>query len=272
MTFAPPTLLEVRSYLKGLDADLDNSEVGIVGGPSHIRQGTSYHLGADQLIMSKNPYSARTSRDRAGLSNAASALDIDDDLNDLRALSIWLVNQCRAGAIDTFDIREIIYSPDGVNVYRWDRERGQNSAPIPDADLSHRNHTHVSYYRDSEFRSKVGLYQRFYEGDDEMEQTDTLAVGNNTNFPHRTLGHAWADVANLRDWWIGSGVAFPPDPAGYPKPGSPADLVARLPEVIAQNSGTVDVAALAQALVPLLLPHLKAVVREELDNTRLGEL
>ena len=41
MTFAPPTILAVRALLKGEDQDLDNNELGIVGGPSHISSGTS---------------------------------------------------------------------------------------------------------------------------------------------------------------------------------------------------------------------------------------
>lgn len=167
MTYAPQPLKDVRSFLKLEDTDLTDNEVGIVGSPSHIQTGTSYHLGGDELIMSKNPYSARTARDKAGLAdpeiaNAASAIDIDDDLDELRALSVWLVEQCRAAAPDTLDIREIIYSPDGVLVLQWDRERGATSPPQPHSDLSHRQHTHISYYRDSARRSKLGPFQRFY--------------------------------------------------------------------------------------------------------------
>lgn len=167
MTYAPASIIEVRTFLKGEDADLDNVELGIVGGPSHILTGTSYHLGADQLKMSKNPYSARTARDRNGLANpatrdAACALDIDDDLDELRPLSIWLVNQCRAQALDTLDIREIIYSPNGVDVYTWDREQGVTSLPQKRGNSSHRTHTHISWYRDSVLRPKVGPFKRFY--------------------------------------------------------------------------------------------------------------
>ena len=167
MTYAPATLLEVRAFLKGKDADLQNAELGITGGPSHVLTGTSYHLGGDQLKMGKNPYSARTRRDLAGLadpeiSNAACALDIDDDLDDLRVLSTWLVNECRAGAADTLDIREIIYSPDGITVWTWDREQGRTSLPQRRGDSSHRTHTHISFYRDSTRRPKVGLFRRFY--------------------------------------------------------------------------------------------------------------
>lgn len=167
---------EVRAFLKGEDADLDDVELGIVGGPSHIRTGTSYHLGADQLIMSKNPYSVRTPRDRAGLSNASSGLDIDDDLDEMRELCVWLVAECRANAPDTQDIREIIYSPDGVQVLQWDRERGITSLPRPHSDLSHRGHGHISWYRDSEFRDKVAVFRRFYAEREEMTPAQFVAL------------------------------------------------------------------------------------------------
>lgn len=222
MTFAPASIKQVRAFLKGEDPDLSDVELGIVGGPSHIRTGTSYHLGRDQLIMSKNPYSARTGRDRAGLSNAASALDIDDDLDELRQLSVWLVEQCRANAPDTRDVREIIYSPDGVRVLRWDRERGVSSAPISDSDLSHRTHTHISWYRDSEHRDKTAVFRRFFEEGNDVElikqiQTALKAAGHDPGEIDGIWGprtHA-AFVAALR-----SGVG-PPGPAGPPGPQGP---------------------------------------------------
>jgi hypothetical protein len=267
MTFAPDSIKAVRAYLKGQDPDLSDTELGIVGGPSHVTQGTSYHLGRDDLIMSKNPYSARTARDLAGLSNAASALDIDDDLDELRTLSVWLVAACRRGEPDTRDIREIIYSPDGIDVWRWDRERGQNSLPIPDSDFSHRNHSHISWYRDSEFSDRVAVFRRFFEGDnDDMELTDTLQTKN--NFPGRNVDNALADSVNLRDWMIGSGVAYPPEPNGYPKPGSPGDNLARLPQLLENVTATVDIAALAAALAPMI----RDIVRQELDSTGLRNI
>lgn len=169
MTIASPALLEARAVIKSEDADLSNDEVGISGGPSHVATGTSYHLGKDQLKMSRNPYSARTARDKAGLANPAtanfaSALDIDDDLDELRELSDWLVAECRRPHPhpDTLDIREIIYSPDRVNVWTWDREKGQTSAPEKRGDSSHRTHTHVSWYRDAGLRDKAGIFRRFF--------------------------------------------------------------------------------------------------------------
>lgn len=251
MTFAPPTLLAARNYLKGQDPDLDNAEVGIVGGPGHVVQGTSYHLGKDQLILSKNPYSVRTARDRAGLSNAASALDIDDDLDELRALSLWLVEQCRAGAPDTLDIREIIFSPDGVNVYRWDRERGQTSLPVPDNDLSHRTHSHVSYYRDSEFRDKVGLYKRFFEGGT-MTQPNRFEVNSD---------QYWWETIREQDpiKGISQGDGSQPPIANLPLQRAKR-IENKLDQLLAKPPGAVD---------PELI---RAIVRQELDKTRLGEL
>jgi len=247
MTFAPASIRAVRALLKGQDADLDDDELGIVGGPSHVATGTSYHLGADQLIMAKNPYSARTARDRAGLSDAASALDIDDDLDELRTLSVWLVGQCRAGAGDTLDIREVIYSPDGVAVYRWDRERGVSSSPAPDSDLSHRTHTHVSWYRDSEFRDKTAAFKRFFEGDD-MDWSDNLTAGKDAGgatYPARD----WLIGANWRatDAWLNTEA-----------------IKAKLAELTAPAPAPVDPAALRAALLdPQVLAAIAKAVNDD---------
>lgn len=255
MTFAPATILAARAYLKGRDSDLSDPELGIVGGPSHVATGTSYHLGADQLKPSRNPYSARAFRDRNGLSNAASALDIDDDLNELRALSVWLVEECRRGASDTLDVREIIYSPNGFNVLRWDRERGQGSAPFPDNDLSHRTHTHISWYRDSEFRDKVGMFRRFFE-----------------------TGGAMADIRqddwdNLRWRQYDVEVAMNDVATGGPAAGQPLQqpralkrIEAKLDQLSAPQPVPVDIAALVAALTPVI----RKIVRDELDATKLG--
>lgn len=249
MTYAPATILAVRAFLKGEDPDLIDPELGIVGGPSHVATGTSYHLGRDQLILSKNPYSARTARDKAGLSNAASAIDIDDDLDELRPMSAWMVAQCQAGAPDAADIREIIFSPNGVNVYRWDRERGQTSLPVPDSDLSHRSHTHVSYYRDSEFRDKVGLYQRYFEGEDMATRYEI----NSDQY--------WWETARDQDPIKGITLG---DGSNISVPNLPLQRFKRiedkLDQLLAKPPGAVD---------PELI---RAIVRQELDKTGLGEL
>lgn len=167
MTFAPDTLRAARSLLiDNLDihptgsypADLDPAEVGIVGDTAHAAKGTSYHLGKDQLTSTA--YSRKTARDRAGLSNSASAVDVGEfrvttakGTFTQRDLAMWSVDQCQVNAPDTRDIREIIYSPDGKRVLRYDRERGYASEPREgEADDSHLFHDHYSQYRDAEGR------------------------------------------------------------------------------------------------------------------------
>ncbi|MCZ7379489.1 hypothetical protein [Micromonospora sp. WMMC250] len=161
MTRAPANLLAVRSLLlthldnaPGPD-DLDPAEVGIVGDSAH-RGG--YHCGSDRVVA--NDYSVVESpRDRAGLTLDAAALDVGQfdvrsggRTNTLRSFSIWCVAQCAANAADTRDIREIIYSPDGSTVKRWDRLGKRTSG-----DSSHRWHTHFSFFRDA---IKAGRDQR----------------------------------------------------------------------------------------------------------------
>lgn len=180
MTYAPQTYKDARAYLihefdlhplsGGYAADLDPAEVGIVGSAAHARTGTSYHLGKDQLKMGKDPYSARLTRDRRGLTNGASAIDIgkfskryaNGHTINLPHLSAWLVKQCQAGAKDAVWIREIIYTTDGETVLRYDNARGRTSAPhTGEADDSHLFHTHVSGYRDCEKVDKTAIFRRY---------------------------------------------------------------------------------------------------------------
>ncbi|MBX7266041.1 hypothetical protein KIF24_08405 [Micromonospora sp. Llam7] len=156
MTRAPANLLAVRSLLiehlnrdpdRVRDEDLEPNEVGIVGDANH-RGG--YHCGSDRIVT--NDYSVvESSRDRNGLTLDAAALDVGlfrvtsgGRNHNLSTFSTWCVAQCVANAPDTRDIREIIYSPDGNVVRRWDR-LGRRST----GDRSHLWHTHFSFFRDS---------------------------------------------------------------------------------------------------------------------------
>ena len=175
MTIAKPKLLEARRLLiqhldihpgQDVAADLDPAEVGINGGPAHVREGTSYHLGKDQLILSRRPYSVVESpRDQRGLDNYSSAIDIGEfqvttskGTYNLAHFSAWLVNLCRRSGADTADIREVIYSLDGRSVHRWDALGKRTSGGG-----SHRFHTHVSGYRDSDGSCMVRLVTRYLQ-------------------------------------------------------------------------------------------------------------
>ena len=170
MTRAPANLLAVRSLLlehlnvdsdRSRDVDLEANEVGIVGDANH-RGG--YHCGSDRVVA--NDYSVVESpRDRNGLTLDAAALDVGmfrvssgGRTHNLFTFSTWCVAQCVANAPDTRDIREIIYSPDGNVVRRWDR-LGRRST----GDRSHLWHTHFSFFRDSikANRDQRPLFRRY---------------------------------------------------------------------------------------------------------------
>ncbi|MEV6344117.1 hypothetical protein [Actinoplanes sp. NPDC051851] len=162
MTYAPDTLQDARTFLITTVPGLSGAAVGIVGDTSHAATGTSYHLGEDDLA--DTAYSIiESSRDKNGLTDAASALDVGwfsvkagGKTHTLRTFSAWLVAECEAGAADTRDIREVIYTLDGKTVKRWDRLGRRTSG-----DSSHLYHTHISYFRDSEKRDKTALFRRY---------------------------------------------------------------------------------------------------------------
>ncbi|WKU08018.1 hypothetical protein [Micromonospora sp. HUAS LYJ1] len=161
MTTAPANLLAVRRLLLDTIKGLDPAAVGIVGDPAH-RGG--YHCGSDRVV--NNDYSVvESSRDRTGLTLYAAGLDVGTFsirvggvTHNLRTFSTWCVGQCRANAPDTRDIREIIYSPDGKVVRRWDRLGKRSSG-----DDSHLWHTHFSFFRDAirAGRDQTPLFRRY---------------------------------------------------------------------------------------------------------------
>ena len=160
MSYAPAPLKALGAYLVAHGA----VNLGIVGDTAHAAKGTSYHLGADKLAP--GAYSATLARDRTGLTNAASAIDIGrvgGSLPGLRKLSAWLVAECQRGACP--DIREVIYSPDGKVVRRWESLDNQVHSGPGQGDDSHLTHTHVSFYRDSESRDKIALFRGYFEGE-----------------------------------------------------------------------------------------------------------
>lgn len=171
MSYEPFDLDQVQQYLASMTG-LSASALGIVGDSSHTG---GYHVGNDRLRASgrlNTDYSkAESSRDRPG-TDAASALDIGSfskTINGyqvtLRSLSLDLVEACQGGDPRSEAIREIIYSPDGTIVRRWDRLGIRSSG-----DSSHRTHTHLSFFRDSEGRrhrpdNLLGLIVEIMEGE-----------------------------------------------------------------------------------------------------------
>lgn len=152
MTYAPDDLKAVQRLLQE-KTGLPWASLGI----THQKpDGGGYHEGRDLLALAHRapgpqyPHSdysyAESVRDLAGMTDAASAVDIGQ-FSELRNMTLDLVMACRLGDPRTLDIREVIYTPDGRTVARWDREKQRASG-----DDSHLSHTHVSFYRDSEGR------------------------------------------------------------------------------------------------------------------------
>lgn len=159
MTFAPESLLEVRQEFQKY-TNLSNAALGIVRNDLD----TSYHVGKSYLLP--GAYSVNESPRDANPTEASSGIDIgyfevigaNNKKYTLYDYNRWLVAECRKSAKDTLDIREVIYSLDGVTVLRWDREKVRTSG-----DSSHRTHTHKSYYRDSENRDRAAVIRRWFQ-------------------------------------------------------------------------------------------------------------
>ena len=172
MTSAPQSLLDVRHEFQRY-TNQPNVALGIVRNEPH----TSYHVG--KSWVKAGAYSVNESaRDRNGLTEASAAIDIgewtvtrNNKTHTLRTFSLWLVDQCKSGAADTLDIREIIYTPDGSVVKRWDRLGKRSSG-----DSSHLSHTHISWFRDSENHDRAAVIRRYFR--DEVEGADMPTLDN----------------------------------------------------------------------------------------------
>lgn len=258
MTSAPPNLLAARAVLLdqlGRDARpapgvtlldrLDGAELGIVGDPNH-RGG--YHCGSDRVV--DDDYSVHESpRDLRGLTRYACALDVGKfrvrtaiGTYDLPHYSRWLVAQCAANTADTQHIREVIYSPDGKVVRRWDRLHRRTTG-----DTSHLFHTHESYFRDAVKSGRdVSAVKRRYlrtigvipTPPPEVPDMDLDDKITGTDNPNRTVGNVLADLANLRNALVTPVGQY--DGPGAPAPGSPVLLLGQLVDQVAALGARVE--------------------------------
>ncbi|HEY6012387.1 MAG TPA: hypothetical protein VIU37_00210, partial [Candidatus Limnocylindrales bacterium] len=193
MSYAPTSIANLAAYWKAQGG----VNLGIVGNTAHT---VGYHLGKDRIYDGSGPglgdrdYSVQLARDKAGLTNAAAAIDLgklDGSITKLRKFSEWLVAQGRAGKLR--DVKEIIYSTsDGVYVKRWsgpDNKVYTSLRKNPDGsittitagngDASHFTHTHISFYRDSEGRAKVPYFAPYFEEvSDDMPAMTTYLPGS----------------------------------------------------------------------------------------------
>lgn len=178
MTFAPQSLLEIREEFQK-HTNLSNAALGIV----RNEWDTSYHVGKSWLLP--GAYSVNESPRDAHPTEASSGIDIgyfevigaNNKKYTLRDYNRWLVNECKKGAKDTLDLREVIYSLDGEIVLRWDREGERTSG-----DSSHTSHTHESFYRDSEHNDRAAVTRRWFRDvvfGDNVTPAEFLAILGN---------------------------------------------------------------------------------------------
>jgi hypothetical protein len=176
MTYAPADLLAIQRYAHdrtGMPWDA----LGIIHGTP---QGGGYHEGHDLLHAAgrapEDPGSdysyAESQRDRSGLTDAGSAFDLGGDFGRFREITLAIVHACERGDPRTRDVREVIYTPDGNVVRRWDRLGRRSSG-----DSSHLSHTHISFFRDAEGRRNqpdnfLGLLRELFEGVDDVGISD----------------------------------------------------------------------------------------------------
>ena len=224
MSSAPADLLGFRAGVQSRTG-LAATAVGIVGDGAHARTG-GYHEGLDVLTSigryhppatshvgsSVEDYSARKLRDRTGLTNSASAVDIGSAWRQGHAawlrFNVLLVDALHAGDPALAAVRAINYTVDGATKHRTDREHGWAVEDSTDTVLTH---THVEFYRDTEGRRGaclarlLELMDTAITGGSVPTQTDAYAANGDAN--------AWAAVQMIDPYT----VPFPGDnPAGSP--------------------------------------------------------
>lgn len=241
MTYAPQRLLDLRAYMRPLTGLPDN-ELGITPDPNHDG---GYHCGwDDRRIVNgvlKDYAWQESSRDWNHKTNAARAFDVGT-FPLLRELSLWMVNECENNAPDTQDIREIIYSPDGIEVLRWDRLRRHTGG-----DSSHTKHTHFDWFADAEYRDKISPFRRFFEGEGFVATIDQ-EDWDNLRWRNYSTDVAGSDTA-LGGPAIGQEMWLPKFLKALDK---------KVDKLLATPPGSPNPEA------------IRAIVREELDKTKLA--
>jgi hypothetical protein len=189
-TYAPQTLLDCRHCYMEYTGITDFTAVGIVGDDDHDG---GYHCGwsgrKTDSHGNTDDYSwEESSRDSNHKTNAASAIDFgwfDITINGKRTtlidFNLWMVEQLNAGAPDTLDIREFIYTPDGKIVKRWDRLKIRTGG-----DNSHLTHSHCSRFRDAENKPLAPLVERFFGGT--VDPLLVAQIGNSEHYLQSIVG------------------------------------------------------------------------------------
>lgn len=163
MTYAPKT---IAAFAK-VWTDHGGVNSGIVGDTRHTG---GYHLGRDRLFSSTGKgwadYSVQLQRDKNGLSDAAAAFDfgkLNGSLSKLQHFSRWLVEKCKADPAARYLVREFIYTPNGQTpIHRYSGPDNKVYTGSGSGDTSHLWHSHLSFYRDTEYKDKTWLLNEYF--------------------------------------------------------------------------------------------------------------
>lgn len=260
----------LKTLSAGLESYWPGARCYVRGDNGHTR---GYHRSRrwikESIYCTNRTYSvSRTAGDRSGGDpNWSCALDLTGlSQADLHAACQRLDEACRAGKLEK--ITEWYGNLGGDSaVDGWDNISNRPAT----SDSSHLTHLHMSFDRGRANEGHDDLY-RILTGDEEMEQTDQLLL--KTSNPNQTVGDAFSDLAQERHWRVGVATSPVPGDADnvWPKPGSPDWIIANLPALLAQITVPTPAPVDIEALVAALTPVIRDIVREELNNTRLGKL
>lgn len=169
MAFTPKSINLVRSYL--VDKTGREGKYFSVSRTVQASQGQrkfrGYHLGRDQIFgpngLGDRDYSVRRRRDRVGLTDARSALDINLSDKVEKDLIVFLRSAVLTGLPGAEDVREFLGPLANGRAARFAIENEWEPELYPVGD-SHEWHVHVSWFRDSEMHDKVMLFEPFFGG------------------------------------------------------------------------------------------------------------
>lgn len=257
----------LKALSSGLEAYWPGAKCYVRGDNDHTR---GYHRSRrwiqESIYCTNRTYSvSRTPGDRGGGDpNWSCALDLTNlSQEDLHAACRRLDEACRAGRLEK--ITEWYGNTGGDSIVDgWDNISNRPAS----SDSSHLTHLHISFDRGRANEDHSDVLKILTGGG--MESTEKVQYPTNAE---RTYGQGWTDGFNFRDWFIGAGELVPGAPEGaWPTLNSPAWILANLPallrQIVVPPAAPIDIAALVAALTPVI----RSIVREELDNTRLGQL
>lgn len=251
--YAPPNLVSIANAVRGHYA-LPWSAIGMKGDASHTY---GYHRSrnwVNTLGGKSGDYSVQLDLDRSGGGEDwVSALDVSLDTARLKVATTRVMAALQRKDPAVSDVREVFGTTDGKTVTGWDAAKNR----LTTSDASHLFHLHVSFYRSKADVDHSGLLRVLStDGGSGMELNTRVGSVSEPNFD-RTVENVFSDL-----WHAIHGPS--------------QDAFARIKAIQAAvdgldagGSGGVDVDALAEKVVDLIVPQLRQVVADELAKLRI---